>query len=405
METRTSRPTRPVGEVVALVAVALAVVVFLVLSAGRLTGPFGDSDEGINGAVWSTNARSLLQLGPLDSHLGGRREDGSRYATHPPTIVVATAAAQWIAGDRPWANRAPAWIASIVALVLLYQLGRRAGFDPLAAAGAVVLVGLTPMMLAYGVMLDTPVVCFPVGVAVVLCWYRAWEDDEPDAGASAATAAGLALLAGLAGWQAAVVTALCGLSLAARALRHRPGAVRAALPFLIGGAVGVALSLSWSWWVYGDFHTLATKFNGRSGTAGGIGLGDMVSFQVPWVASLLGLSIVGLMGCVVALWDRRVRPLAAMSLAAVAVYAVIFRQAAAGHQYWNYWALLPAAVGWGHLLQRLIGEIRARSGPATGGWRPSGPSPWWSSPWRASTPCARTRPPATSTTGTGPRSS
>jgi hypothetical protein len=367
METRTARP---MGEVVALVAVVLTAALFLALSAGRITAPFGDSDEGINAAVWSTNARALRHLGPVDSHLGGRREDGTRYATHPPTIVVAIAVAQWVAGDHPWSSRAPAWIASIVALLLLYQLGRRAGFDPLAAGGAVVAVGLTPMMLAYGAMLDTPVICFPFGVAVVLRWYQVWQNDDParpgwaPVGSMAATA-GLGALAGLAGWQAAVVTALCGLSLAARALRHRPGAIRAALPFVVGGAIGVGLSLSWSWWVYGDFHTLASKFNGRSGTAGGVGLGDMLSFQVPWIANLLSLSIIGLVGCVAALWDKRVRPLAAMSLAAVVVYALIFRQAAAGHQYWNYWALLPAAVGWGHLLQRLLAEVRERAKPTS----------------------------------------
>ena len=61
--------------------------------------------------------------------------------------------------------------------------------------------------------------------------------------------------------------------------------------------------------------------------------------------------MIGLVACVVALRDRRLRPLAAMALASVAVYAMVFRQAAAGHQYWNYWALLPAAVGWAYALR------------------------------------------------------
>ena len=103
---------------------------------------------------------------------------------------------------------------------------------------------------------------------------------------------------------------------------------------------------------------MATKFGGRSGSSGGVGLGDMVSFQVPWLFNLLGLSIIGLVGCAVALRDQRVRPLAAMALASVGVYAVIFRQAAAGHQYWNYWAVFPTAIGWGYLLHLLVGELR-----------------------------------------------
>jgi len=357
METRAARSR---ADVAAYVVVALTALAFLILAAGRITAPFGDSDEGINAAVWSTNARALRDLGPLESHLGGRREDGSRYATHPPAIVVATAAAQVVAGDHPWSSRAPAWLATIVALALLYGLARRAGFEPTASAGAVVAVGLTPMVLVYGPMLDTPVVCLPFGLVVVGLWYRAWRDDHPVAPGWIVLAGAMA---GLAGWQAAVLTGLCGLALVGRAVRRRSTpdgrqALRSALPFLVGVALGVGLALLWSWWVYGDFHTLTTKFNGRSGTAGGVGLGEMISFQVPWLFNLLGLSVIGIVGCVVALWDQRARPLAAMALASVGVYALVFRQAAAGHQYWNYWAVFPAAIGWGYLLHLLLVAVR-----------------------------------------------
>ena len=134
-----------------------------------------------------------------------------------------------------------------------------------------------------------------------------------------------------------------------------------ALPFLIGGALGILLSLSWTWWVYGDFATLGDKFFRRSGESNTVGVGDMVSFQIPWLAQLLGLGVIGLGTCVAALWDRRFRPLAAMSLGIVILYAVIFRQAAAGHQYWNYWALIPTAVGFGWAFDRLSRDVPARA--------------------------------------------
>ncbi len=341
-----------------LVLVAAGCVLFLVIGFGRITAPFGDSDEGINGAVWSLSARSLRELGIVDSRLGGHRTDGTEYATHPPGTVVTTAMAQAVGGARSWASRAPAWLATLAALLLLYRLARRARFDPLVAGGAVALVALTPMALVYGPMLDTPIVAFPFGVLVITCWFRDWQAEEAGDLAAAGLTTAAALFAGLFGWQAAVLTAMCGLTLAARAVRHRPGAIRAALPYLVGGAVGVALSLSWSWWVYGSFQTLFDKFGGRSGDSSGVGLGDMVSFQLPWLANLLGLSFVGLIGCVVALRDRFLRPLAAMALASVAVYAVIFRQAAAGHQYWNYWVLLPTAIGWAYLLRGVVREVR-----------------------------------------------
>ena len=354
---------RSATHIAGLALVAAGCVLFLAIGFGRITAPFGDSDEGINGAVWSLSARSLRDLGIVDSKLGGHRTDGTEYATHPPGTIVATAVTQAIGGARSWASRAPAWLATLAALVLLYRLGRRARFSPLVAGGAVAIVALTPMALVYGPMLDTPIVAFPFGVLVITCWFRDWSADEPSDLATAGLTALAALFAGLFGWQAALLTALCGLTLAARAVRHRPGAIRAALPYLLGGAVGVALSLSWSWWVYGSFQTLFDKFGGRSGESSGIGLGDMVSFQLPWLANLLGLSFVGLIGCVVALRDRFLRPLAAMALASVLLYAVIFRQAAAGHQYWNYWVLLPTAVGWGYVLRAIVREVhKARSG-------------------------------------------
>ena len=369
MPTRVTRmdqgTRRDAGRVAGLSLVALACILFLVVGFGRITAPFGDSDEGINGAVWALSAQSLREVGIVDSRLGGHRTDGTDYATHPPGIVVETAVAQIIGGHHPWASRAPAWLASLVAFLLLYRLGRRAGFEPLIAGGATAIVALTPMALVYGPMLDTPVTAFPLGLLVITCWFRDWRRDEPASTRTAALTALAAVAAGLSGWQAAVLTALCGLTLAARAVRHRPGAIRAALPYLVGGAIGVGLSLSWSWWVYGDFHTLTTKFGGRTGSSSGVGLSDMVSFQLPWIANLLGLSIVGLVACAVALRDRVLRPLAGMALASVAVYAVIFRQAAAGHQYWNYWVLLPTAIGWAYLLRFIgkeIGRVHTRDG-------------------------------------------
>ena len=66
---------------------------FLALAAPRIAAPFGDSDEGINGAVWGLDSRALRERGPIDSALGGRRADGTTYASHPPLIVVTTATA------------------------------------------------------------------------------------------------------------------------------------------------------------------------------------------------------------------------------------------------------------------------------------------------------------------------
>jgi hypothetical protein len=343
------------------VVVLVVGVGLLALAWPRVAAPFGDSDEGINGAVWATNSRALREAGVLDSRLGGRRLDGTSYATHPPAIVVSTAVAETVAGERAWATRAPAWIASLVSLLLLYGLARTIGVGVPAAAAASIATALTPMWFTYGFMLDTPVVAFPLGVAVLLVWYRRWTA-APDRRAFHPVAVGaVCAVAALAGWQAAVLTLLCGTALAARVVRRRPHAIREALPFLVGGLLGIALSLSWTWWVYGDFQTLGDKYFRRSGESSSVGVDDMVSFQIPWLVQLLALGLVGVGGSIVALWDRRFRPAAAMSLAIVVVYAVVFRQAAAGHQYWNYWALLPTAVGFAWAFDRLTRDLPARA--------------------------------------------
>jgi hypothetical protein len=338
--------------------VAAAAVVFLIVASGQITARFGDSDEGINGAVWAYNAASLRTDGVMASRLGGKRLDGTLYASHPPLIVVETAVTQALGGARPWSSRAPAWLGSLAALGLLYYLCLDAGFDPLVAGGAVALTGLTPMLITYGSMLDTPVTEFPFAIAVLICWYRDWRGERA---LSPYLVGALALLASLAGWQAAMLCGLCGLTFVARAVRRRPGALRQALPYLLGALVGIALSLGWAYWTYGSFHVLADKYLGRTGTSNGVGLGEMVSFQVPWLFALLALSVIGLIACCVALRDRRLRPLASMALASVFVYALVFRQAAAGHQYWNYWALLPAAVGWAYALDHLLAGLRRSS--------------------------------------------
>jgi 4-amino-4-deoxy-L-arabinose transferase-like glycosyltransferase len=361
-ELTTSSDRRARGNEAVGLALALgAALLLLVLAWPRITAPFGDSDEGINGAVWATNSRALREAGPWTSKLGGERLDGTEYATHPPFIVVSTALAETIGGEHEWASRAPAWLASLAAIGLLYALLRGAGVGPPAAGAAAAATALTPMFFTYGFMLDTPVVSLPFGVAVLLLWFAQW---RAPAGARAwhpAAIAAVCALAALAGWQAAVLVGLAGLTLVVRGHDDWRRALTDALPFLAGGAVGLGLSLSWSWWVYGDFSTLSDKFFRRSGESNSVGVGDMVSFQIPWLTQLLGLGLVGFGGCVAALWDRRFRPLAATGLAIVVVYAVAFRQAAAGHQYWNYWALVPCAIGFGWLFDRVARDLRARA--------------------------------------------
>jgi hypothetical protein len=361
-----SRPADPATSAAATrraawVLLGALAVLFLVVAWPRITAPFADSDEGINGAVWGYDSRSLRELGIVDSRLGGLRLDGSRYATHPPLIVVQTAAAEVALGEHPWSSRLPAWGGTLAAIVLLWFLVRSLGLDELTAAAAVVCGTATHLLTVYGLMLDTPVTSFPFGLAVALVWHRQWQAPERR---RPWVAFAVSLVAALSGWQAGVLVAVCAFSLAAR-IRRRPGAFGEALPFLAGGLLGLGLDLGWTWWAHDGFGVLQDKFGERSGGETDVSVGDMVGFQLPWLAQLLGLSLAFVVAAVVSLRDRRFRPLAALSLGIVAGYALLFREAAGGHQYWNYWALLPATVGAAYVLDGLVRALRSSGTPTS----------------------------------------
>jgi hypothetical protein len=132
------------------------------------------------------------------------------------------------------------------------------------------------------------------------------------------------------------------------------------VPYLVGAGVGFALSIGWGLWVYGDLEHLRDKLFLRS-TGEGSGLGHLLWYQGQWTGMLLGIGLIGLVACVVALRDRRFRPLAAVSLVAVLGYMVIFRGAAASHPFWNYWLLLPTGIGYAYAFQAYRASRGARA--------------------------------------------
>ena len=332
---------------------------FLVIALPRITGPIADSDEGINAAVWGFDARSLRELGIADSRFGGVRLDGSLYASHPPAIVAGTAVSELVLGEHPWSTRLPAWLASLASIPLLYALVRSLRLDPVLAAAATVAALGCHMLMVYGSMLDTMVVAFPLGLAVALVWHRQWT------GAASPpwwAVFGLGTIASLASWQATFLVGLCAVATAGRFRSDRRAVLRA-LPYGVAVVVATAISLGWALWTYETFEVLGDKLTRRtSGEAATVG--SMITFQIPWLAQLLGLGFLACIACLVSLRDRRYRPLAALSLVAVFGYAVILKEGAGGHQFWNYWAMLPAAIGIAYVLEAIGRAVApsARSG-------------------------------------------
>ena len=339
------------------VAIALLLglgLAFLVVCAADLSAPFGHSDEGINAAVWGDGSRALRQLGPIESKLGGVRVDGRLYATHPPGILVETALTETVLGEHRWSTRAPAWLGALATIPLLYLLLRAIRLRPTVAAGAVVAGLGTPMFFTYGWMLDTPVTALPFGVATAVVWQRA----RASGSLTVAAPAALAVLVGLSGWQASLFVGLLGLW----NLVDPPGGrrARAAAPYLAGVAAGLAASVGFGLWVYGGLDALRDKLLLRSAGESS-GLADLLAYQGRWTTLLLGVGLIGLVACVVALRDQRFRPLAAVSLLAVFGYMLVFRGAAASHPFWNYWVLLPTTIGYGYAFDRARAADPARA--------------------------------------------
>lgn len=335
-EASTSGGAGPRGLLPLVLVVALGIG-FLANAAPWLDARFGETHDGRNAAVWGMSSRALRDDGPIASRLGGVAPNQT-YANHPPGIIVSTAVAETIAGERPLVTRAPAWIGSLVLLGLLVVLLLDAGLSPLAAAVGVVVAGSSPMFLLYGGMLDTPVTALPYAVAVLILVQRAVQGRPLPTWTYGAAGAAVAL----SGWQSTTIAALGGAWLVAAAWRRselrRPAAALAA-----GAIAGLVATAAWIHWVYGSFTGFTDNAKYRSSSAT---LADSVATQLDALRELVPVAgIVGLVGLAIALTVRRWRPLALVTLPPVVAYAVAFRGGADIHDYWNYAIIVSLAVG------------------------------------------------------------
>jgi hypothetical protein len=230
-----------------------------------------------------------------------------------------------------------------------------------------VVVGIAnPMVVAYGSMLDTPMTSLAAGAAVALAWLRAWQRDPWPRWACFAIAA----FACLSGWEAALLVVVASATLVVRALRaSTPGPVRTdgrrtAVAFVAGGVTGIALTLAWATWATGDLFALAQPFLQRTGSEDGVTWLGAFAVQVEHLSELFGVTLLGLAGCAMALRSPARRPLAALVLGTTMAYPAILYNGAFYHDYWNYWLVIPIAVGAAHLLEELHDGLRARGADA-----------------------------------------
>ena len=341
---------------IAFGALALLVVVFLAQAWPRIDAPFGDSHDGQNGATWGLASRAIRDSGIVESRAGARLAgDEGTYAHHPPLIALETAAAETVGGVHPWSTRAPAWLGSLASIVLLYVLLREHGLRRVSSALGVVVAFASPMFFLYGSMLDTLQIGLPFALALLVV--RARRDRR---GHSHGWAVGL--LAGLtvvASWEGALLCACLAVADVARAWR-RERRVRMS-PTMIGWAVGLAATGAYLVGSSGSFATILDQLRERSGTGSShSGWFDFVESQEQYLGALLSPVVVvaAVPGCIVAWRDRRTRMPLGVTLGVAVGYAVLLRDGATSHDYWNYWLLVPLAVSIAALCEWAVARAR-----------------------------------------------
>jgi 4-amino-4-deoxy-L-arabinose transferase-like glycosyltransferase len=345
----------------AILLVALAAA--LVLTCRHdLGAPFGPTHDGRNAAQWALASDGVDARGLFGSRLGAIHADGSVYANHPPLTGLVTAASVAALGRDETAVRLPGLLAALATIPLLWLVLARLGFPRHAATVGCVIALATPMFFGYGSMVDSPPLSFPIGLALVAAW-RSPARREWLLGA-------LAALAVLAGWQAGLLVALLVAVELAGAVRRRQ-APSWGLPSGLAG--GVVLLGSWLLWVHGSMGPVLDQLVYRSGNGDHpIGVADSIRTQASTLRLELGLPVlvVAAAGCCFAVREARTRAVTGAAVLVVGAYALTLRQAAFWHAYWNYWALLPVAIGLAMVASLLLAvptESRlARSGARFG---------------------------------------
>lgn len=298
------------------VLVAIFIVAFALQLLPRITAPFGDSHDGRNGGVWGMAARAIRHDGLMASRIGARIGKGTpheqTYAHHPPPISIEPALAQAALGDSHLATRLPAWLGSLVTVVLTYLLARRCGLRPLAAAIGTVLGLGSPMFFVFGGMLDTPVIALPWAVGLALAWQaarsgqgRVWP---------------VALVSALAAWQSIL---LAGFLAVAATLRRRP---RLAIGVAARTGIGVVAVVAWAAWASGSLSDLrgALSFRAGPGTADAT-VPAMLAAQRYYLRDTLPttLWILGPLTVAIGIADRRTRDLVAALVATPVAYCLL----------------------------------------------------------------------------------
>ena len=351
-----ARTTQGLHRRVGLLFLAAFSLLFLVrVGGGRLAAPFGDSGDGYNGATWSSGSRALRD-DPVASRLGARSPEEpygfATYAHHPPLIYLVTAGAQAINPSHPELTaRLLAASSTLVSAFLMFGVLLQLGVRASVAVCGVVLGYCVPMLFTFGTMLDTTTLAMAPAAGYLLVWVRSLRGV-----ASAPMAGVLAAVLCLGSWEGVILVVATG---ALTAFGSRTETSRATALAIAWGAV-VGLTVTWSWllWANGSLGVVFEFGKLRvAGDESGVEtatLGESIVRQSRHLVALLGMAtILAPAAFVAAIRMARYRMVETALLVTVALYSLVFFSGAAYHAHWNYWLMLPLAVGFAALAEAI----------------------------------------------------
>lgn len=327
-------------------------LVLVVVAAARLDAPFSPEFGSFNTAVWSGGARSVRTDGWWDSRGGARTSqvgaDPVPYAHHPPLVRAEVTLAEQVLGPHRWASRLPALLSSLAAIWLCWGWLGALGFSPGPRSFGVVAAGSTSMVVGYALMANMEVVWLPFAFGLLWAWQVAetrWSSADATP-SSQRRATAWCLVTGVLGCAAAhqgvLLVAALGVWGTARARRQRRSLRPYEWSMWAATAIGSAGFLAYVTWAAGGLDDLERIARERSASAG---WGAFAAAQLEHLFVLYGLVGVACLLAGALLLDRRpgVRGPYLAVVAVAAAYAVVFRQGATIHPYWNA-ALLPAVA-------------------------------------------------------------
>ena len=330
-------------------------------SAPTLLDSYGQTEEGVNNAIWALGARNIIRNGLWRAKLGAvvtpfPGAGGGIYAHHPPLPIWASGLLQLVT-DREYAPRVLALVLVGVSLALLFSILRQYVSEETSLL-SVALVTLSTFVLTYSRMLTTLTMATPLFILLLRSVLRRARGESSWGIGTLLNIAALVFSS----WDGVIGAATLVTALSAIELRD---AYRNHLPFgrwlrTLSPAVTFLLMLCLVFAYLINANGSAWELLGVALWRGGVSefpLRMLIRREIVYTGNGVGWATVALMAAA-AVWGwqtPRGRQLLVATVLAAAPglgMVMLFRNGALNHEFWGYNLFIPAAFGLAIVIER-----------------------------------------------------